>query len=376
MANIRKKNILYSQLSSDYLSSHPLRALVRKMRHDEVARERVPHLKLIILAVWLYCNRTEGFYARLDENFYDSIAEDTDINDDEIKENINWLANHEYFNLELFHKHIITSVDIQEGYFTVVSRLRREMPDLEEMKYVLIDNIHNFYPKNPSDGNPRLISAEEKPISAEELPCSSMYPYKNKEKGYVKVLSSSISSSPGPYNENENYLFYILFYMLDIKDPATEVEKFVSYNETRGWADKKGVKYDTPKKRFYLALRYGQKKEYIPTGRLEIFGIESKNLKDRILAFLFELYQFYRNNLNFKHHLIMNPNTNCQFIPIDGVKFKIKLFVGLHTEEFLISDYDNVLDIGRAVIGSALQEIEFARAGKELLAIEPKEINN
>lgn len=420
----KKLSLQYSQISSDYLSSSAMRRLVRTMRRYDVEKERIPHMKLIIVAVWLYASRTDGFYASADEDFYDAIAEDTDIDDEEIKADIAWLAEHGYFHAEFFHRNIITSVDIQEAYFATARRLKREMPDTEDLAYTLIDNIDSLYSKVPSDGNPKPISTEGKPISSERspistegnriptegkpisaegspipaegnrisaegnfiptegspiptagLPCSSKYQYKYKENGFIEVLRSYCSSSPGPYNDNENYIFYILFFLLDVKNPAKEVENFVAYNETNGWATKKGVEYDTPRKRFSLALRYSQK-EFTRIGRLQISGIKDITFKNRILAFLFELYQFYRNNLNFKHHLIMNPNTNCQFIPIDGVKFKIKLFVGLHTEEFLISDYDNVLDIGRAVIGSALQEIEFARAGKELLAIEPKEINN
>lgn len=392
----KKLSLQYSQISSDYLSSTAMRRLVRTMRRYDVEKERIPHMKLIIVAVWLYASRTDGFYALADEDFYDAIAEDTDIDDEEIKADIAWLAEHGYFHAEFFHRNIITSVDIQEAYFATARRLKREMPDTEDLAYTLIDNIDSLYSKVPSDGNPKPISTEGKPISAEGspisaegspisaegsriptegLPCSSKYQYKYKENGFIEVLRSYCSSSPGPYNDNENYIFYILFFLLDVKNPAKEVENFVAYNETNGWATKKGVEYDTPRKRFSLALRYSQK-EFTRIGRLQISGIKDITFKNRILAFLFELYQFYRNNLNFKHHLIMNPNTNCQFIPIDGVKFKIKLFVGLHTEEFLISDYDNVLDIGRAVIGSALQEIEFARAGRELLAIEPKEINN
>ncbi len=400
MGNIKKIQLQYSQIDSDYLASTPIRRLVRNMRKDQMTSERISKMKLTILAVQLYINRNEGFYAKKDDVLYDAIAEDTDIDDDEIKEDIKWLAEHGYYDFNSYQNNIITSELIQTIYFSVAGRLKREMPDAEHMKYVLIKNVESYYNRRASNSCPRHISSEEKRISAEEKPDSSeempisteekpdsseempisteenaRSSSKYKENGYVEELRSSCSSSMGPYNDDENYRFYILFFLLDILDPANEVENFVNYNESRGWEGKNGAaKYDNPKKRFALALNYGRN-ALAKKGRLQIIGIEEvvqKNaFKKRILAFLFELYLFYQGNTKYRNNNILNPNTSCQFVPLDNSKFKIKLFVGPKTAAFLKSDYENVLDIGQKIVGLDLQKIEFEIAETKLRAIEP-----
>lgn len=392
MGNNKKINLQYSQIDSDYLASTPIRRLVRNMRKDQMTSERISKMKLTILAVQLYINRNEGFYAKKDDVLYDAIAEDTDIDDDEIKEDIKWLAEHGYYDFNSYQNNIITSELIQTIYFSVAGRLKREMPDAEHMKYVLIKNVESYYNRRASNSCPRhiptedkgisseekRISAEEKADSSEEMPISTeenARSSKYKENGYVEELRSSCSSSMGPYNDDENYRFYILFFLLDVLDPANEVENFVNYNESRGWEGKNGAaKYDNPKKRFALALNYGRN-ALAKKGRLQIIGIEevvqNNAFKKRILAFLFELYLFYQGNTKYRNNYILNPNTSCQFVPLDNSKFKIKLLVGPKTAAFLESDYENVLDIGKKVINPNLQAIEFAHAETKLRSIEP-----
>ena len=62
------------------------------------------------------------------------------------------------------------------------------------------------------------------------------------------------SSRTREEQEQEKKEFFKIFFFRNAADPAAEVERFVAYNETRGWKTTQGVEYDTPEKRRSLAV--------------------------------------------------------------------------------------------------------------------------
>lgn len=62
------------------------------------------------------------------------------------------------------------------------------------------------------------------------------------------------SSRTREEQEEEKKEFFKIFFFRNAADPAAEVERFVAYNETRGWKTTQGVEYDTPEKRSSLAV--------------------------------------------------------------------------------------------------------------------------
>lgn len=62
------------------------------------------------------------------------------------------------------------------------------------------------------------------------------------------------SSRTREEQEEEKKEFFKIFFFRNAADPAAEVERFVAYNETRGWKTTQGVEYDTPEKRRSLAV--------------------------------------------------------------------------------------------------------------------------
>lgn len=81
------------------------------------------------------------------------------------------------------------------------------------------------------------------------------------EKG-VKIAPNNIidniryyySSRTREEQEQEKKEFFKIFFFRNAADPAAEVERFVAYNETRGWKTTQGVEYDTPEKRRSIAV--------------------------------------------------------------------------------------------------------------------------
>ena len=62
------------------------------------------------------------------------------------------------------------------------------------------------------------------------------------------------SSRTREEQEQEKKEFFKIFFFRNAADPAAEVERFVAYNESRGWQTSQGVVYDTPDKRRALAV--------------------------------------------------------------------------------------------------------------------------
>ncbi len=56
-----------------------------------------------------------------------------------------------------------------------------------------------------------------------------------------------------PFSKEEEQEIFKIFFEKNAADPAAEVEKFVNFNESKGWEGADGRKFDTPMKRFSLA---------------------------------------------------------------------------------------------------------------------------
>lgn len=84
----------------------------------------------------------------------------------------------------------------------------------------------------------------------------------NDTKGGLKMVPNNIidniryyfSSRTREEQEEEKKEFFKIFFFRNAADPAAEVERFIAYNETRGWKTTQGVEYDTPEKRRSLAV--------------------------------------------------------------------------------------------------------------------------
>lgn len=61
------------------------------------------------------------------------------------------------------------------------------------------------------------------------------------------------SSRTREEQEEEKKNLYKLFFFRNAADPAAEVDRFIAYNESRGWSNSQGMVYDTPEQRRALA---------------------------------------------------------------------------------------------------------------------------
>ena len=64
----------------------------------------------------------------------------------------------------------------------------------------------------------------------------------------------------GPIRQEEEQEFFRIFFEKNAADPAAEVKRFISFNESRGWESADGRRYDTPMKRRALAWLWELKK--------------------------------------------------------------------------------------------------------------------
>ena len=61
------------------------------------------------------------------------------------------------------------------------------------------------------------------------------------------------SSRTREEQEEEKKNLFKLFFFKNAADPAAEVERFIAYNESRGWSNSQGMVYETPEQRLALA---------------------------------------------------------------------------------------------------------------------------
>ena len=70
----------------------------------------------------------------------------------------------------------------------------------------------------------------------------------------IDNIINYFSSRTREEQEQEKKEFFKIFFFRNAADPAAEVERFVAYNESRGWQTSQGVIYDTPEKRRAMAV--------------------------------------------------------------------------------------------------------------------------
>ena len=133
----------------------------------------------------------------------------------------------------------------------------------------------NVYTTNYEDLLARVAAGEEiKPTSikagraARRVNSAQCAPNNNY---YINIYINKNYSSYRPESgQEEEKLFKIIFFFRNAADPAAEVGKFISWNETRGWQTRDGAKYDTVAKRSALA-EYGwdcKTGQRLPAGEL------------------------------------------------------------------------------------------------------------
>ena len=62
------------------------------------------------------------------------------------------------------------------------------------------------------------------------------------------------SSRTREEQEEEKKNLFRIFFFRNAADPAAEVERFIAYNESRGWSNTQGMVYETPEQRASLAV--------------------------------------------------------------------------------------------------------------------------
>ena len=112
-------------------------------------------------------------------------------------------------------------------------------------------------------------SAEIAPIKVQNLPCKGAEIAPEPNNNVVKHTSKHTSNyffnldaarQTGPIRQEEEQEFFRIFFEKNAADPAAEVKRFISFNESRGWESADGRRYDTPMKRRGLAWMWELKK--------------------------------------------------------------------------------------------------------------------
>lgn len=118
---------------------------------------------------------------------------------------------------------------------------------------------------------------------------------------YIDIYINKNYSSYRPESgQEEEKLFKIIFLFRNAADPAAEVGKFISWNETRGWQTRDGAKYDTVAKRAALA-EYGWD---CKTGQ----RLPSGDITEKYYKFLKEVISFALEYGGIDPELLLSPS--------------------------------------------------------------------
>lgn len=173
------------------------------------------------------------------------------------------------------------------------------------------------------------------------------------------------SNKESDYNEDNDFYFYVIFFVLDAFNPEKEVQDFVNFNYRYNWQDSKNRRYRSLKSRVSLAYSYANK-ETTAKGRSsknardQGLSISNESLIRKFLICLMDLYCYASENHleGLDPRLILNPNSFCDFRPVHDSKYDLIWYVGKNTKRWMEMHYD---DLTKNVIKAHFPDMENLR---------------
>lgn len=173
------------------------------------------------------------------------------------------------------------------------------------------------------------------------------------------------SNKESDYNEDNDFYFYVIFFVLDAFNPEKEVQDFVNFNYRYNWQDSKNRRYRSLKSRVSLAYSYANKETTAKgrsskNAREQGLSISNESLIRKFLICLMDLYCYASE----KHlegldpRLILNPNSFCDFRPVHDSKYDLIWYVGKNTKRWMEMHYD---DLTQNVIKAHFPDMENLR---------------
>lgn len=203
-------------------------------------------------------------------------------------------------------------------------------------------------------------------VTKDHQPGGQIPPYiKYKNKDRLRMFIDCCSNKESDYNEDNDFYFYVIFFVLDAFNPEKEVQDFVNFNYRYNWQDSKNRRYRSLKSRVSLAYSYANK-ETTAKGRSsknardQGLSISNESLIRKFLICLMDLYCYASE----KHlegldpRLILNPNSFCDFRPVHDSKYDLIWYVGKNTKRWMEMHYD---DLTQNVIKAHFPDMENLR---------------
>ena len=179
-----------------------------------------------------------------------------------------------------------------------------------------------------------------------EMPPHNNYNNKNKLRMFIDCCSNEESD----YKEDNDFYFYVVFFVLDALNPEKEVQGFLNFNYQHNWQDSKKRRYRSLKSRVSLAYSYANK-ETTEKGRTRKnaldkgLSIANESLIRKFLICLMDLYcDASENHLEgLEPRLILNPNSFCDYRPTHDSKYDLIWHVGKNTKKWMEMHYDEII---------------------------------
>lgn len=175
-------------------------------------------------------------------------------------------------------------------------------------------------------------------------------PHNKYNKDILRMFIDCCSNEESDYNEDNDFYFYVVFFILDVSNPEKEVQSFVNYNYQHNWQNSKGRRYRSLKSRVALAYSYANK-EATAKGRLKEnacehgFHLSNEPLNRKFLFCLLDLYLYASENHleGLNPRLILNPNSFCFYQLVQDSKYDLIWYVGTNTKRWMEGHYDELI---------------------------------
>lgn len=183
---------------------------------------------------YLLCEiyRDKGCYIIYDEDTIFDVSEYWNIEEDRVKEIVEYCASIGLFNEEkLREKGVLTSASIQRRFIEMSTRAKRRDAEIPEEFKILTEESHILPEKTQ-------ILPEKTHILPEESPQNKIKKSKIKENISLSISpSSGDSDSRGslPLTEEERERIIFSFFLRNIKDYKQEAERFFAHYSATGW---------------------------------------------------------------------------------------------------------------------------------------------
>lgn len=204
MARPKKQGIDYFSLDCDFFSDRKIKILKARYGADGIT-----------LYLYLLCEiYKNGFYIRVDEDFYYIVSDDLGMNCDKVKQVLTFLLERSMFDKQLFQSDaVLTSAGIQKRFQLAVKERAKKNPikvdgfwllEKEETEpFIKVTHFEDYSSKNKGNSRNNDDNSREKSLKESKVNKYIYYSNPELEKSFLLYLNMRNANQRNPLSKEQ-----------------------------------------------------------------------------------------------------------------------------------------------------------------------------